>query len=178
MRELAAIKVRIGIKTSGAKAGHHQYPDFGQLPCVVAGGMDWSRYVDLHGEGWHYDNISGHRDDDDDSPFGQQFGMLLVPAEFAEQAVAMFPATVSRLSESECSIFYESRVTARQPEFLENVETLQAIAAKRQIGLPETEADKDAINPDHPSPGIVRNPRKAWADFKQKCGLTFQKPPS
>ena len=177
MRELAAIKVVISLKTSGAKAGHHQYPDFGQLPCVIASGMDWSRYVDVHGEGWHYDKVSGHRDDDADSPFGQQFGMLLVPIEFVEQAVAKFPDTVTRLTEAQCKTFYESRVTARQPALLESVETLQAIAVKRQLGLEETEEDRQALDPDHPSPGITRNPRKTWADFKKKCGLTFKKPP-
>ena len=178
MRELAAIKVRIGKKQAGPKAGDHQFPDFGQLACVIASGMDWSRYVDVRGEGWHYDKVSGHADDDADSPFGNWDGMLLVPIEFAEQAVAKFPGTVTRLSEVQCKTFYETRVTVRQPALLENVETLHAIVAKRQLGIEETEEDRQALDPDHPSPGITRNPRKTWADFKKKCGLTFKKPPS
>ena len=178
MRELAAIKVRIGIKKSGAKAGHHQYPDFGQLTCVIASGMDWSRYIDVYGESWHYDNISGHRDDDEDSPFGQQFGMLLVPVEFAEQAVAKFSDTVTRLAEAECESFYDTRTQTHAPRFHESVDRLQAIAAKRFLGIAETEDDRNALDPDHPSAGIVRNPRKTWTDFKKKCGLKLAKPQS
>ena len=178
MRELAAIKVRIGLKTSGAKAGHHQFPDFGQLPVVIAAGMDWSRYVDVMGTGWLYDKVSGHADDDADSPFGTWYGMLLVPVEFAAQAVAKFPDTVTRLTEAECKSFYETRVTAHMPALDENLQKLQTIAAKRQIGIAETQEDIDALDPDHPSPGITRNPRKTWADFKKKCGLTFKKPAS
>ena len=178
MRELAAIKVVIGLKASGRTAGHHQYPDFGQLACVLASGMDWSRYVDVHGDGWHYDKVSGHRDDDADSPFGTWFGMLLVPVGFAEQALAQFPDTVTQLTEAQCKTFYESRVTVRQPALIESVGTLQALAAKRQLDLPETEEDRQALDPDHPSPGITRNQRKTWADFKKKCGLRFKSPAS
>lgn len=177
MRELAAIKIKIGIKTSGAQAGHHQYPNFGDLACVIASGMDWARYVDVHGEGWHYDKVSGHRDDDADSPFGQQFGVLIVPEVFAAEAVARFQAIVW-MTQAECKTFYETRVTAHIPTLDEDANKLQAMAAKRQLGIEETEADRDALNPDHPSPGIVRNPRKTWADFKKKCGMTFKNPPN
>lgn len=177
MRELAAIKVVIGTKQTGAQAGHHQYPDFGQLATVRGSGLDWSRYVDLHGEGWHYDNVSGHRDDDADSPFGHQFGMLLVPVEFAEQAAEKFPGVVTRLSEAECKAFYETRVTVHVPANIDDPGRLQAIAAKRQLGMAETQDDIDALDPDNPSPGITKNPRKTWAGFKKKCGLTLKTPP-
>ena len=176
MRELAAIKVKIGIKQTGGKAGQHQFPVFGQLPAVLASGMDWSRYVDVHGEGWHYDKVSGHRDDDPGSPFGNWDGMLLVPVEFAEQAVAAFPDIVTRLNEDEAKAFYDTRAHVHQPEFIEDTGKLQAMAAKRALGVEETEADKEALDPSHPSPGIVKNPRKTWTDFKKKCGMAFKNP--
>ena len=176
MRELCAIKVTIGLKKTGGQAGHHEYPNFGQLPCVMASGMDWSRYVDVHGEGWQYDKVSGHRDDDADSPFGQQSGVLIVPADFAEQAAAAFPGTVERLTEPECKKFYEDRVTALMPAEVQDAEVLQAIAAKRQLGMTETAADRRALNPSDPAPGIRTNPRKKWTDFKKKCGMAFKEP--
>ena len=117
MRELAAIKVKIGIKKTGRNAGHHEFPDFNRLPIVQTSGMDWSRYVDAYGESWHYDKVSGHRDDDVDSPFGNWDGMLIVPVEFADEAVQMFPELVSRLTEMECGEFYDSRCHANESEF-------------------------------------------------------------
>ncbi len=174
MRELAAIKVKIGIKKSGRNAGHHQYPDFGQLLAVRNSGMDWARYVDVHGESWHYDNVSGHRDDDVDSPFGNWDGMLIVPVEFADQAVQMFPDVVSRLTETECGDFYDNRCHVHEPEFHESKDVLQAMAAKRQLEIAETPEDVKALDPDDKTPGIVRNERRRWTDFKGKAGIEFK----
>lgn len=178
MRHLTAIKIDIGLKESGSQAGHHKYPDFGQLAIVRGSGMDWSKYVDVNGEGWHYDKVSGHREDDAESPVGHQNGMLLVPEEFAAQAAARYPEVVVRMTEAEAKTFYEKRCHLHEPEQLEDGMVIQTIAAKRQLGIAETQADRDALDPAHPAPGIRTNRRKKWTDFKKRCGLKFTEPPA
>ncbi|MCC5302495.1 hypothetical protein, partial [Staphylococcus aureus] len=70
--ELVALKVMIGLH----EQGHAAYPDFGSLACVKASGADWAHYVDRAGSGWLYSRC-GHKEHEDDSPFGEQWGMLL-----------------------------------------------------------------------------------------------------
>jgi hypothetical protein len=86
-RELVAIKVRIGLKPNG----HAEYPNFNELGSVRKENMDWAIYVDQFGIGWQYDKTSGHKEHSEDSPAGMQWGMLLVPTDFAREAVEMFP---------------------------------------------------------------------------------------
>ena len=86
-RNLVPLKVRIGLHGNG----HAKYPDFNSLKTIQDIGVDWSVYVDMYGDGWLYDKKSGHRDDTPDSPFGQQWGVLLVPEEFASEAAKAFP---------------------------------------------------------------------------------------
>ena len=82
--ELVGIKVKIG---QCGVTGCAKYPDFSKLACVQASPLDWSKYVDVHGLGWHYD-CCGHQEDEDGSPAGMQWGMLIIPETFADEAVA------------------------------------------------------------------------------------------
>ena len=166
-----ALKVRIGLHPNG----NAKYPDFNRIASGVRDGMDWSIFVDKHG-GWHYDQLAGHADDDpaESSPVGVQWGMLVVPEAFATEAVSKFASDVTILSKAEATIFYENRGHARDAAIQESVEVLQAIAAKRSLGILEDRGDIDALNPDHPAVGRRRNKLKTWADFKTQRGITMR----
>lgn len=170
---LVPIIVIIGLKTE-KKRTIHGYPDFNSIRDVVKSwndGSDWSNYVDRYG-GWHYDSVSGHQDEDSEnnSPLGSWLGMLCVPADFAEAAVRAFPNQVKILDENECRKFYEERVTIGQSEIIENTETLQALAAKRALGISEA-SDDNALDPDHPQIGRSRNKVKTWDGYKKQRGV-------
>jgi hypothetical protein len=170
--DLVPLKVTVGLKTEKRKR-FHAYPPFNEIPETLRDGMDWSYFVDQHG-GWHYDHI-GHDEEDAESPRGTWFGMLLVPADFATEAVSRWPEQCSILNEAQAKQFYEYRVTIEQPEIIEDLEALQIIAAKRGAGLPETEEDRAALDPDNPKRGRTRNKRKKFADMLALRGLKLKK---
>jgi hypothetical protein len=169
--ELVPLKVRIGLKAGGG----HQFPDFNQLDAGLRDGMDWCFYVDKFG-GWHYDKVAGHSDDDtaNDSPPGTWIGMLLVPESFANAAVAQFPGVCSVMDETAAESFYNDRAHKHEPPIKEDREVLQAIKAKRDLGIPEEQADIDALNPDHPAPGRRRNKLNTFSDYKVNRGVTIK----
>ena len=168
--ELAAIRVRIGLR-----GGHHAFPDFGSLGSVQSCPecTDWSIHVDRMGLGWHYDSCCGHDKDTPASPFGTWLGLLLVPQQFAVEAVAAFPTEVARLNEGQLTTFWNTHVASGQQDTIDNTEVLQAIAAKRALGIPETQSDRDALDPASPTSGVVENPRKTWARYKAHTGTTI-----
>jgi hypothetical protein len=178
MADLVPLKVRIGLKADGM----HKYPNFNSLPAVQSSGMEWSRYVDVVGTGWHYDKVSGHQEDTPDSPRGQQFGMLLVPQEFVDQAVLEFPNDCTELTEAEAQAFYESKVTIQQADVERDTEELTALNAERALRVArgdaagvtalDVEIDK-ALNPNDPKRGVRKNETKRWADLKQTRGVTI-----
>lgn len=173
--DLVPIRVTIGIK-SDKKKRSHAYPDFNSIREHVSSwddGSDWSHYVDRY-SGWLYDNKAGHSDDDPDggSPRGVWIGVLLVPEDFADAAEDAFPSQVKVIEESECKAFYEVRHAFEQPEILEDVEVLQAIVAKKQLGIDDPGA-ANALDPEHPSRGRKRNKLKTWDGYKQKRGVTI-----
>jgi len=170
---MVVIKVKIGLKSIKGKTSHG-FPDFNSIRDNVASwddGSDWSHFVDRFG-GWHYDGVAGHNDEDsaNGSPRGVWLGMLIVPSDFAEEAVKAFPEQVSVIAETDAQGFYENRVTADQSEIIEDVEALQAIAAKKSLGI-EDAADVNSLNPDHPQRGRRRNKTKTWAGYKQQRGI-------
>lgn len=169
--ELVPLKVEIGLKSDGS----HDFPNFNEINPNLRDGLDWSIYIDQFG-GWHYDQISGHVDDDplDGSPRGTWIGMLLVPDAFAQAAVTQFPTKCSIITEAKAQGFYEQRGHVRDPEIREDTDVLQAIKAKRDLAIPEDQADLDALNPDHPALGRRRNKRKTWAGFKTAEGVTIK----
>lgn len=191
-KQLCALQVLIGLHEHN---GHAKYPDFGSLPCVKESGMDWAHYIDTKGTGWAYDKC-GHKEHTDDSPFGQQWGMLLIPPEFCEQACAAFPNECRHLSEAEAEAFWEHKAHAHLPEVSHNADTLAGIKAEIQL-LREVKdccsdfAEKDryealltaaiqrakqAVDPDHNHPGVSRNKQKCWAHHKANCCLEVIEP--
>jgi len=141
------------------------------LACVEC--TDWSVHVDRLGLGWHYDSCCGHSKDTPESPVGTWLGILLVPLQFAIEAEAAFPTEVERLPEVQLQDFWDEHVASDQSDTLDNTEVLQAIAAKRALSIPETQSDRDSLNPANLTSGIVENPNKTWARFKAYTGTTI-----
>jgi len=171
--ELKGLKVKITQVASGAKAGQHLYPAFNSLAVIISSGMDWSRYVDVYGKGWKYDKTSGHKDDSVGSPLGQQWGLLLVPAAFADQAVAAFPSECTILTDVEIGTFWEEKVTVYDNSVITEAEVLTAIKARDDLSIARTAEDVKALDPDDPTPGVINNKEKLWADYKTKHGVTI-----
>ena len=170
MVNLVIIKVKIGLRFNKSR-NEAEYPDFNAIQSQVndwPDRLDWSYYVDRFG-GWHYDKQCGHQDEDATSPRGMQWGMLCVPEQFAKAAVTAFPDSVSVIDEAEAEDFYENRCTAHLPEVKDDVEVLQAIAARNQLNRAAPE-DEQALDPEHPSMGRRRNKTKKWAGLKKQRG--------
>lgn len=169
---LAALRVKILLNPTSRRA---KYPPFNTLPIVQASGLDWSQYVDHDGMGWIYDRI-GHRDDTVQSPFGQQWGVLLIPAQFAIEAVAAFPAACQQLTEAQLQSFYDNDHAPNIQDEEIDLDILHKIALKQQLGVTLTTQQTNAINPAHPERGIRPNWRKTWAQFKTRRNITFVEP--
>jgi len=172
-RELVALKVKIGMKPTGGAL----YPDFNQLQIVKDSKMDWAIYIDMYsdGKGWHYDKMSGHKDDTIDSPIGQQFGMMLLPELFVTQATAMFPDVCFKLTELECEVFYNEKAHIKDQDEIFDNKILDSIKLKQDLNIELTDTQLAALNPSDPTPGIITNKNKIWIDHKQEVNITIKK---
>jgi len=168
MADLVPLRVKIGLRADGSA----DYPDFSQLPSVQASGMDWSRYIDRFGPGWIYDRVSGHKDDDPESPLGNQLGLLLVPKAFADEASATFPATCQKMSEAQCQAFYEQRYAVRLTDEVIDQDVLDVIREKKALSLPLTAEQQLALDPTSDVRGIRQNKMKKWQSFKATKKIT------
>lgn len=168
---LAALRVKIGTRSSG-QADH---PDFNLLAVVQASGMDWSKYIDVYGRGWHYASV-GHREAADDSPVGEQWAMLLVPEAFAVQALAAFPGLCTRLTASEAAVFYDGKVADRFEEEEIDETILAKIKAKQDLGIALSRADKRALDKRDPTRGVRENRRKRFATYKVDVNVNVVDP--
>lgn len=181
MADLAAIKVKIGVR----KDGTAKYPAFNALPVVQAYGADWSVYIDREGMGWMYDYI-GHDDEDPASPRGQQWGLLLIPEQFAIEAVAQFPGDCTRMTEAECESFYDNQSAVTQPDEIVDVSALEGLERKLRLANeinappPTINAIKaeitDALDPDKPNRGVKKNHNSKYAWLKANKGIAFKEP--
>lgn len=158
---LVAIKIKI---LSGQ--GKCLYPDFNQLPVVKDSGLDWSQYIDQEGSGWLYDKKCGHAEVDSESPVGEWMGMLLIPEQFAVEALVKFPDRITRLNKVETEVFYNDRVTCKMSDEEIDADVLSRIKAKQDLGLPLTAEQEKALDPDDDTPGIRKNKKKKWSDYK------------
>lgn len=160
--QLAALRVRIGINSDG----YADYPDFNTLACVIVSGMDWSKYVDVRGKGWLYD-VTGHAEVSNDSPIGQQWGLLFVPEVFAIQAMAQFSAVCTRLTAIEAEEFYSKKIASNLPDEEIDEQVLAAISRKQSLGLSLTREQMRAIDPRDPTLGVRPNRKKKFSTFKK-----------
>ena len=177
--ELVPIKVKIKRNTAGRGA---VYPNFNTIDPAVRNGVDWSVFVDRHG-GWHYDKKSRLGESDVQNPDpDSQFGALLVPEDFADAALVAFPNDVEAMTESQFESFYDNRAHDHEPDVVMDTAVLVQLRAK--YGVAEgvklvaeagwDQADIEALDPNSPTPGVVTNPRKTFARFKTRRGLTVK----
>lgn len=168
--DLVCLKVRIGLR----KNGEADHPDFNQLPSVKASGMDWSHYIDKQGSGWIYDKCCGHADDKPGSPRGMQWGLLLVPETFADEAAAALPLVCEKLAVADAEAFYNTHHGEQLEEYQINENVLAAIRAKREAGLPLSPRDSAALDPETPEPGVRRNKARTFAGFCEHRGFKIK----
>ena len=186
-RELCAIKIKIGLRPNG----HADHPDFNLLPVIQNAGMDWSYWVDQLGIGWHYDKVCGHKEDEVGSPAGMQWGMLVVPEQFAIEAVAAFPNLITHMTEVDCEAFYNDRCHAHENDVLHDDRTLTAldtelrlVDAQIQTNPADQRAKDDrsaliakvakARDPNDPQPGVKKNHNRYWVDVKARRGVRYK----
>jgi len=173
------IQVKIGLKPNG----HADYPDWTQLPLQKVGKV---KHETHQIQKWIYDKTSGHDDDTVESPVGQQFGMMVVTQQFADEAVITFPGLVTVMTELEAQEFYENKGTAHMPIDRIDSEFLVGLKAQRDlmIDLKVDSAQVDtldliigkALDPNDNQIGVRKNGQKTWADVKVKKGFTIKAP--
>lgn len=173
--DLVPIKVKIGLK----KNGWADYPDWKKIACYVEKGakvcMPYS---------WHYDKTSGHATDTLDSPFGQQWGMLLVTREFADAAKLEFPTLVTEMTETEAKDFWDNKAYAHLPVNKVDSEELTGLQAElelhKEMGSDQATIDAvkvriaKALDPDDSASGVRKNKEKYYDDAKTVKGFTME----
>lgn len=141
--EVVALKVQINRGPHGAV-----YPEFNRVRLVSQSGLDWSMWVDQYG-GWIYDSLSGHDDDTDGSGRGMQWGMLLVPEEFAIEACEKWK-TCHLMSPGEAHTFFSDRHAYRIPRLRRDAGEMQAIKLEIELHtLLEDEAETEEEKETH-----------------------------
>lgn len=189
---IVPIKVKIALRPNG----HADHPAWERLPMIaselVALASELGRPVtreEVDGQvrkrvvgSWCYDKTSGHQTDTPDSPYGMQWGMLLVTKAFADEAVATFPGIVTIMTQTECRTFWDNKAMVRLTDEDRDHELLQALLTERQLraSLNQTSvlATLDAriaraLDPDDPEPGVKRNFLRRWATAKVRLGVDF-----
>lgn len=175
MKTLCALKVRVGLEPGG----NADYPNFNVLAAVKdSGAGDWAYYLDSFGGGMHYDSLAGHKEEIADSPTGMQWCMMLVPEDFADQAVAWFD-NVTRMTVAECKDFYDNRVAVYQENFTMNERAINNALDVARVTTKMSPADRSkiedqaerALDPDDDTSGVVRNKDKRWATRAAHRGI-------
>lgn len=172
-KNLVPIKVKIGLRPNG----HADHPDWYKLP--LAASEDPAHH--MFG-GWSYDKTSGHKDETPDSPYGMQWGMMLVTEKFADEAIAILPSLVTIMTEEEAEDFYNNKSRAHLSENSFDERALTGLKLefdlKEILGQDTTALKKKiakAIDPlDDTEPGIRKQMEKKWVDAKLKHGFTLK----
>jgi hypothetical protein len=178
VRDLVAIKVIIKQDPTNGQA---LYPNFNEITSVTRNGMDWSKFIDVAGGGWHYDKACGHKEESVDSPFGEQIGCLCVPVAFAVEALNLFPGVVSKMTANEFAVFNDDKAHAHEDAEKVDTDTLNGLSARRQLmkvrNKDTTELDKQidrALNPlIKEEMGVRKNDTKLWADAVGVNGINL-----
>ena len=187
---IVPIKVKIGLRPNG----HADHPAWELLPLidtVLSTKPGWTR-DDVDREvrkytvgSWHYDKSSGHQVESPESPRGMQWGMLLVSKDFADAAVAMFPALITIMTRAECQSFWDTKAYAHMADEDFNLEILQGLKIYRDLlkDLKKSDTDPEvvavdikivkALDPLDPHPGVKKNFLRRWAATKDRLGVVF-----
>ncbi|MBT5303820.1 MAG: hypothetical protein HOL31_01920 [Candidatus Scalindua sp.] len=177
-REGVAIKVKLGLRENG----HADHPNWGLLPMVQGGITPESQQIVK----WKYDKTSGHDEDNGgDSPVGTQYGMMIVTEQFANEAVATFPAgIVTKMTVSEAETFWNDKAHAHVAENSVNSQMILDMNNELQLHINAgSDANliaalkikaKKALNPNDNTPGIKKHKSKKFADAKVHLGFTVK----
>jgi len=171
MIELVPIKIKVTKDSNG----HFIYPKFKRDLQFFKDNPDY------HSEPILYDKKYDCKVEGVDSPIGMRWCIKLVPKEFAEEALDVFPDKVFEMTEEEAEDFYNNRAMAHLTENKYDINTLQGLQLeldlKEKLGQDTTEIKEriaKAIDPDDESPGIRKNKRKKWKDFKEKADIEIE----
>jgi hypothetical protein len=178
---LVALKVIVKLNPTDGSA---LYPNFNLISDSVRKGMDWSKYIDTNGGGWHYDKTSGHKEETADSPQGQQIACLCVPQDFATEALDYFPEVITEMTEAEFEDFHDNKAHAHEPAESVNAEVLNGHHARKllmkSVGQDTVELDVQivkALDPtDKSEQGVIINERKTWAAAKKVANIALKNP--
>ena len=170
---LVPIKVILPVRPNG----HLDWPAFNELPTEVRQGLEWSRYIDQCGIGWHYDKV-----DNLGNGASHDTACTCVTEDFADAAIIAFPERVSRIDEVDFERFYDDRAHLHEETEVLDRDVLQAIRARVELeekGVappPSSEIltlRQQALDPAAPQRGIRKNPRRRWADARELLGVTI-----
>ena len=172
-REGVAIKVKIGLRENG----HADYPNWGLLPMVKAGTTPESQQIVK----WRYDRC-GHCEEHIDSPAGMQWGMMIVTEQYANEAVAMFPDTVSIMSEADAKAFWEDKAYKRVSKDKINNRALEdfntELSLRKALGQNTTALEVRIVKAldrnDDSEQGVHKNKEKDFNDAKLYLGFTIK----
>lgn len=183
MADLVPIKIKITRGMVGDKF-QNVYPDFNKLPSGVREGLDWSHYLDHHGIGLHYDQVSGFGETDEENPDPTcMYCATAVPEAFATAARQMFPLLVSILTEDEFEHFYDNRAHVHDPEEKIDKAVVEAMILRKQMedaGLVpqptvgEVNRRKRALDPNSATPGIRKNHHRRYVDMKERRAVRIR----
>jgi hypothetical protein len=185
--ELVGLKFQVGTHTEddsarGTKAGHANYPNFNLVSSSTRKGLDWCKYIDVHGIGMQYDKASGHKVDSPHSPFGEQTCVIAVPADFADEALGLFPGVVTEMTETEFIEFYDEKAHAHEDDEKIDTDALNGLKARKDLmvdqGMNTTGIDtkiQKALDPNNQNErGVRKNKDKKWADVMVNKGATVR----
>lgn len=173
-KNIVPIKVKIGLRPSG----HADHPAWDTLPLAQTSIPEETIKSHVHCS-WRYDKTCGHQEDSVDSPFGMQWGMMLVSLQFANEAVTAFPGIVSIMTELECQDFWDNKAHAHVPENRIDEKALNALNTelqlKKAIGQSTTALEVKiarALDPNDKERGLRDNKDKTWAKAKVNMGVS------
>lgn len=178
-RNLVALKIDVG---TDPVTGYADYPNFNLISTESRKGMDWSKFLDTHGGGMHYDKTCGHKEIAPDSPYGHQCCCMCVPQDFATEALSLFPDKVVAITPAEFEIFHDVKAHAHEPDEITDTDALNGLNAQRglKLAVGQEVADLDAkivkaLDPaDETEPGVKTNKRKRWVDVQVLQGVTLK----
>lgn len=162
------IKIRYGQRPGRPEHGY-LYPDFDQVSDVIRKGMRWQKYLDTYGSGWIYDGLSDVGDTDTySSDPSVRFGLVLVPVDFADAALALYPEDCEELTEVQVEEFVDQRafynrdIEERDQAALLEAQLLQA------RGRPEDIVKVNKIlDPNDSTPGVRISKLARWAEYSE-----------
>ena len=157
--------------------GGADWPNLNLVNIDTRGGKVWSKFVDSDGIGWLYDKV-------DNLGTGADYGTActLVPKDFAEAAVALYPEVISIIDEATFETFHDDRAMVKSVIEHLDTEILQGIAAR--VALEDAEiapapsaeivaARAKCLDPsDQDHRGIRKNMKKTWEDNKSTLNIT------